>query len=167
MFFSLSCFVTWRAVHGVVRGAWSLSVVHSIHSRRMSVIGSTEHLVMRATLFHLFPTRHLYCGSKQARILVARGAKVETAEGLLSWRYRRRAGCVRHGVGELVMCVSVQILSVEVRSRRWLRRRTGSAHVVNVWWKGRGMTRRGSIVHVLSVSQLLVKVSVHGLTIGA
>jgi hypothetical protein len=167
MFFSFSCFVTRRTIHGVVRGTRPLSVIHAVHDRRMSVIGSNEHLVVRATLFHLFPTWHVYCGTEQARVFVSRGAKVETIERLRWWRYRRGAGGVRHGVGELMMCVSVELLSIEIGSRRWLRRRTGSAHVVNVGWKGGRVTRRGSVVHVLSVSQLLIEMGVHRLTIWA
>jgi hypothetical protein len=167
MFFSLSCFVTWRAIHGVVRGTWPLSVVHAVHDGCMSVIGSNKHLVMRATLFHLFPAWHVYCRTEQTRVFVSRRAEVETIEGLRRWRYRRGAGGMRHGVGELMMCVSVELLSIEIGSRGWLRRRTGSAHVVNVGWKGGRVTRRGSVMHVLSVSQLLIEMGVHGLTIWA
>ena len=114
MFFSFSCFVTWRTIHGVMRGARPLSVVHTVQGGRMSVFGSTKYLVVWAALFHLFSIRHMYCRTEQARIFVSRRAKVEAAERLWRWRYRCRAGCVRHGMGELV--VSVEILSIKVGS---------------------------------------------------
>ena len=114
MFFSFSCFVTWRTIHGVMRGARPLSVVHTVHGGRMSVFGSTEYLVMWAALFHLFSIRHMYCGTEQARILISRRAKIETTEGLWRWRSRGRAGCVRPGMRELM--VSVEVLSIKVGS---------------------------------------------------
>ena len=116
MFFSFSCFVARWTIHGVVCGTWPLSVVHAIHTGCVSVIRSTKHLVVRTTLFHLFSTGYLYCGTEKTRIFVSRRAKVETVEGLWRWRYRCRAGCVRHGVRELMMTVPVEVLSIEVRS---------------------------------------------------